>query len=224
MTTDRSNLLTQGIFGMRMCYSITGVGASPGLRSCTHNLPAVPGLRPSSSTRSSSPTGTLSSRVFRCSFPRVSRCSGRSGGRVAWAAKCHRRAPQCGRNATLGLHSSGTAARLSGGRARTGATENLGSRRRLGEEPRSQKVPTPSAPSKGFTHSAGTIRETVSEIIQCLLHQSGPSFPTPATLAASLDCLDRFRVDGSTFKVLCSESPIQSPGSEALFRVLCSWC
>jgi len=132
MTTDRSNLLTGGNFGMRMCYSITGVGASPGLRSCTHNLPAVPGLRPSSSTRSSSPTGTLSSRVFRCSFPRVSRCSGRSGGRVAWAAKCHRRAPQCGRNATLGLHSSGTAARLSGGRARTGATENLGSRRRLG--------------------------------------------------------------------------------------------
>lgn len=130
MTTDRSNLLLGGIFRMRMCYSIPGVAAGTGLRSCTQNLPAVPGIKPSSSNRHASATA-------RGLFPRVCRCGAAGPGRGRRARRLGLPAatagdPQWGRNAMPGRHSSGTAARLSGGRARTGATENLGSRRRLG--------------------------------------------------------------------------------------------
>lgn len=132
MTTDRSNLLIWGIFGMRKCYSITGVGASPGLRSCTQNLPAVPGLKPSSSTRSASPTGTLFHGCVGAAFHGFLGTAAGPEAAAPGLPSATAGPPPCRRNAMLGLHSSGTAARLSGGRAKTGATENLGSRRRLG--------------------------------------------------------------------------------------------
>ena len=51
LTTDRSNLWTWRIFGMRMCYSITSAVPRPGLRRCTQNLPAFALQKPSSRNR-----------------------------------------------------------------------------------------------------------------------------------------------------------------------------
>lgn len=100
---------------MRRCYSITRVGAGTGLRGCTQDL-----------------------RAGKCSKPS-------SRVRPASRSRCAALRPACARVAEglrgllrrvvilLGTRrSSGTAARPAGGRARTGATENLGSRRRLG--------------------------------------------------------------------------------------------
>jgi hypothetical protein len=183
MTTDKSNLLTAGILRMRKCYSITDAGAEPGLRGCTQEVRAGKCSKPSSRIRPAA-----------ASCGALPRRSTRRGG--PWEG-CRATAPV--RPVTALARPPGLRAAEPGLRPQKLRGADGG----WGEEPRSQKVPTPSAPSKGFTHVAGTIRETYSERLLCLLHQCGPSFPTPAVLAASSICPGHFRVDGSTFKVLC---------------------
>ena len=182
MTTDESNLWTAGNFRMRNRYSITSAGAGPGLRGCTQDLRAGSCPKPSSRTRSESRVG-LCTRVS--VLPRAVRAA----------------APL--RSMALCRHSSGTAARPAGGRARTGATENLGSRRRLGggtsvSEGSDAVGSVKGVHARGGNHSGdlfGAVLASVAPVRTII--------PTPAVLATSSICPGRFRVDGSTFKVLC---------------------
>ena len=60
MTTDTTNLLTEGKFRMRKSYSITGVGAGLGLRGCTQDARAGMPYQPSSRRRPGSPVARAS--------------------------------------------------------------------------------------------------------------------------------------------------------------------
>ena len=114
MTTDKSNLWTAAKLRMRMCYSITGARAGPGLRGCTQDLRAGKRSKPSSRSRPGS-------RVVRRPAMPVVRVAGGPGRAAAprrdavpWPSQFWHGRPACGRP------------------SQDWATENLGSRRRLG--------------------------------------------------------------------------------------------
>ena len=111
MTTDKSNLLTAGNLRMRMCYSITSAGAEPGLRGCTQEVRAGKCSKPSSRIRPAAAScGPCRGRL------RVAAGRGRAAAprRLLVPSQLWHGRPACGRP------------------SQDWATENLGSRRRLG--------------------------------------------------------------------------------------------
>ena len=178
---------------MRMRYSITGAGAGPGLRGCTQGLRAETCSKPSSRTRSETRASSRTRSEIRGG------CGLRHAGVVLPG---HARAAAPRRGPALRRHSFGTAARRAGGRARTGATENLGSRRRLGGGTSVSEGSDAVGSVKGVHARGGNHSRDLFGAVVTSVAPVRTIVPTPAVLATSSICPGRFRVDGSTFKVL----------------------
>ena len=121
-------------------------------------------------------------------------------------------------------HSSGTAARPAGGRARTGATENLGSRRRLGGGTSVSEGSDAVGSVKGV-HALEREpfgRPFRKRFCVCCTRADHRS-PHPRSWQL-LRYLGRFRGDGSTIQVLCFKSFVSSPLIQVLyFRSYIAW-
>ena len=135
--------------------------------------------------------------------PKPGGCGLRHAGvRVAWTCPGCRAPSWSGFAPSLRRHSFGTAARRAGGRARTGATENLGSRRRLGGGTSVSEGSDAVGSVKGVHARGGNHSRDLFGAVITSVAPVRTIVPTPAVLATSSICPGRFRVDGSTSKVL----------------------